>query len=532
MSQPSRSTIRIMKQIFLFACALLTCSTTSAQAFDYLIRGGKVVDGTGHPWYYADIGIRKGKIVAVGNLGGHKARHLIDATGLVVAPGFIDVHTHIERGIFAHPDAHNYVYDGVTTVVTGNCGGSATDVRAFFKKLKKTGISINVATLIGHNSVRRAVMGDANRRATPRELEQMQQLVARAMREGAVGLSTGLIYVPGTYAPTEEVVALARTAQQHGGLYASHIRHEDWRVFDAIAEAVHIGREAQIPVQISHFKISGKADWGASARMRDTIEAWRRRGVDVTVDQYPYTASSTSLDVLLPSWVFAGGRDSMVLRLADPEQRARIEREMEEMLARTGFDDYGYAVIARCPQHPEYAGKSIPEVTRLRGYPDDLAHQRQTIFELVPLGRVQMVYHKMSEEDVQRIMAWPLSMVASDAGLPTYGEGAPHPRNYGTCARVLGRYVRELGLLRLEEAIRKMTSMPAKRFGLLDRGVIRPNMAADLVVFSEREIIDKATFEKPHAYPAGIYFVFVNGEPVVENGRHTGRRPGKPLKRK
>lgn len=504
----------------------------SAQKLDYLITGGKVVDGTGNPWYYADVGIRKGRIVAVGDLEGRRARHVIDARGLVVAPGFIDVHTHIERGIFEHPDAHNYLHDGVTTVVTGNCGGSVTDVAAFFKKLKKTGVSLNVATLIGHNSVRRAVMGDANRRATPAELARMQALVARAMDEGAVGLSTGLIYVPGTYAPTDEVVALARTARAHGGIYASHIRHEDWRVFDAIAEAVQIGQEAQTPVQISHFKISGKADWGASARMIDTIEAWRRRGVDVTVDQYPYTASSTSLDVLLPSWVFSGGRDSMQIRLADPETRATIEREMEEMLARTGFADYGYAVIARCPNHPEYAGKSIPEVTRLRGYPDDLAHQRQTIFELVPLGRVQMVYHKMSEEDVQRIMAWPLSMVASDAGLPTFGEGAPHPRNYGTNARVLGRYVRELGILRLEEAIRKMTSMPANRFGLTDRGRIAVGMAADLVIFSEREIIDMATFEQPHAWPKGIYYVLVNGVPVIEHGKHNGKRPGQPLRRR
>ncbi len=515
------------------ALLALSIGGLTQSRYDYLIRGGKVVDGTGNPWYYADVGIRKGKIVAVGQLDAQKARHLINATGLVVAPGFIDVHTHIEGSIFRHPDAHNYVHDGVTTVITGNCGGSVTDVRGFFKKLRKTGASVNVATLVGHNAIRRAVMGEANRKATPAELAQMQQLVARAMAAGAVGLSTGLIYVPGTYAPTEEVVVLARTARRHGGIYASHIRHEDWRVFDAIAEAVHIGRQAHTPVHISHFKISGKADWGASARMIDTIEAWRQRGVDVTVDQYPYTASSTSLDVLLPSWVFSGRRDSMRARIADASVRAQIEAEMIDMLAKTGFADYSYAVVARCPEHPEYAGKNLAEVTALRGLdPNELAAQRQTIFELVVLGRVQMVYHKMSEGDVQRIMSWPLSMVASDAGLPTFGEGAPHPRNYGTNARVLGRYVRQLGLLHLEEAIRKMTSMPATRFGLEKRGMIRPGWAADLVVFSEREIADQATFEQPHAYPVGIYFVFVNGVPVIKNGQHTGRRPGQPLKHK
>jgi len=511
---------------------LLALMPASAQKrFDLLIRNGKIIDGTGNPWFYGDVGIRKGRIVALGDLSGRKARRVLDASGLVVCPGFIDVHTHIERGILERPDAHNYVHDGVTTVVTGNCGSSRTDLEAFFRQLEKQGTSLNVASLIGHNSVRRAVMGDARRPPTPAELERMKALVEKGMRDGAVGFATGLIYVPGTYAETEEVVELARVAARYGGVYASHIRNEDHRVFDAIAEAVHIGKTAGLPVEISHFKITGKHSWGLASRLVETIENYRAQGLDVTVDQYPYPASSTSLDVLLPTWVFSGGRDSMALRLADSETRARIEAEMERMLEETGFDDYSYAVVARCPQHPEYAGKNLREVTEMRKLEPTLANQRTTILELVHLGRVQMVYHKMSEEDVQTILRYPVAMVASDAGLPAFGEGAPHPRNYGTNARVLGHYARDLKTLRLEEAVRKMTSLPARRFKLYDRGLLLPGMAADIVLFDEEEIIDRATFEKPHAYPAGIQYVLVNGVPVIENGRHTGARPGKALRR-
>lgn len=514
--------------LFLFLCIL----QVDAQKFDLLICNASVVDGTGNPWFYGDIGIRKGQIAAIGKLPKHKAKKVVDAGGMVAAPGFIDVHTHIENGISERPLAENYLYDGVTTVITGNCGTSDPDLAPFFDKMEKTGISFNVASLIGHNGIRKAVMGEDNRQATAEELKEMELLVDKAMRNGAVGLSTGLIYVPGTYAPTEEVVALAKVAAKHGGIYASHIRHEDHRVFDAMEEAVHIGKAAGIPVEISHFKISGKASWGASAQMIETIKKYRDNGIDVTVDQYPYTASSTRLDVLLPSWALAGGIDSLNKRLADAPAKAKILQEMEEALKTNGAENYAYAVVAHCRSNPSYAGKSISAINRELNRQPTVADEMETILDLMQAGGAQMIYHKMSEEDVKNIMAFPWTMIASDGGLPALGNGAPHPRNYGTNARVLGRYVRELGVLTLEDAVRKMTSLPAARFRLDDRGLLKPGMAADLVIFSPADVTDNATFENPHAWSTGFQYVIVNGIPVIAEGKHTGKKPGRVLKRK
>ncbi len=506
-------------------------TTAQAQNLDLLIRHAKIVDGSGNPWFYGDIGVANGEIVAVGDLTINIAKKVIDARGMVAAPGFIDVHTHIEQGILEHPLAENYLYDGVTTVITGNCGSSGADLVPFFEKMEKTGIALNVASLIGHNGVRKAVMGTDNRQATPDELRQMEVLVEKAMKDGAVGLSTGLIYVPGTYANTEEVVALAKVAAWHGGVYASHIRNEDHRVFDAIAEAVHIGKEADIPVEISHFKISGKASWGASEQMIGMIKNYRAQGIDVTVDQYPYTASSTSLDVLLPSWALAGGPDSMAARLDDAATKQRILDEMKETLEKTGFENFAYAVVANFKPNPAFNGKSISKINLELRRSATAASEMETIFDLMLEGGAQMIYHKMSEEDVQRIMAFPWTMIASDGGLPAFGEGAPHPRNYGTNARVLGRYVRELGILTLEDAVRKMTSLPAARFKLDNRGLVRPGMAADIVIFSPEAVTDNATFEKPHAWSSGFRYVIVNGVPVIEEGRHTGKKAGRVLRK-
>lgn len=498
-----------------------------AQRYDLILRNGRVIDGAGNPWFAADVGIRRGHIVAVGDLSQAAARQVIDVKGQVIAPGFIDVHTHVEGAIEPRSGAENFLFDGVTSIITGNCGDSQTDLKTYFETLKNQGISINVASLIGHNSVRREVMGLDDRPPTAEELARMQALVARGMRDGAVGLSTGLIYLPGTFAETAEVVALAREAARYGGVYASHIRNEDHRVFDAIAEAVQIGREARIPVEISHFKITGKTSWGRSAEMIDLVNNFRREGIDVTVDQYPYTASSTGLSTQVPNWAQAGGVDSLRARLADPATKARIVSEMKEMMATAGFADYEYAAVANCPDEERFNGLRIPAVARAMGKADGLDGQIEAILELVARGpRVSMVYHKMAEEDVQRLMQFPLTMIASDAGIPEFGKSAPHPRAYGTNARVLGRYVRELGTITLEDAIRKMTSLPATRFHLSDRGLLRPGYAADIVVFDPAAVGDRATFDQPHAYASGFSYVLVNGVPVIENGRHTGKRPG------
>lgn len=522
-----------MRNYLLIASLIFSFTVTQAQQFDLILRNGRIIDGTGNPWYAGDIGIRKGMIKAVGDLSGAKAQRVIDVKQQVVAPGFIDVHAHLERSIPDRPAAENFLYDGVTTLITGNCGGSATDLKKFFKERRKNGMGANVASLIGHNSVREAVMGEDNRAPTAEELAAMKTLVAEAMQAGAVGLSTGLIYTPGTFAETSEVVELAKVAGEHGGIYASHIRNEDHRVFDAIDEAVHIGKAASLPVEISHFKITNKANWGRGPELVERIRSYREDGVDVTVDQYPYTASSTRLGVLLPSWALAGGRDSLNARLQDSEIRQAIVAEMKEMLAKTGFDDYAFAYVAGCPWESKYEGKNISEINAVRGNDTGVDHDVETILFMMSKGvRVQMVYHKMSEEDVQHIMQFPLAMVASDAGIPEFDSGSPHPRAYGTNARVLGRYVREQGILSLEEAIRKMTSLPAQRFQLSDRGLLRPGYAADIVVFDPATVSDRATFEAPHAYATGFSYVLVNGMPVIEEGKYNGERPGIVVKLK
>jgi N-acyl-D-amino-acid deacylase len=504
----------------------------AAPDYDLIVRGGRVLDGAGNPWFAADVGIRAGRIAAVGRLTDAIAARTLDAAGLVVAPGFVDVHAHVETSLRARPTADNFLLDGVTTVVTGNCGGSEVDLPRFFAQLRADGTSLNVATLIGHNSVRRAAMGTEDRDPTPEEMARMESLVEEAMRAGAVGFSTGLIYVPGTYAKTPEVVALARVAARGGGVYASHIRSEGDEVFAAIEEAVAVGRQAGLPVEISHFKVSNKKLWGQSARTIAQVERARAEGVDVTVDQYPYAASSTGLGLLLPSWALAGGTDALRARLADPRARARIAREAKDHIRRrNGRERLDYAVVASCDWDRAREGKSLSEITRRRGGKGRLEDEIETVLEMMEKGGAQMVYHSMDERDVERILRLPFAMVASDAGVVEPGVGVPHPRAYGTNARVLGRYVREKGIVRLEEAVRRMTSLPAQRFALAERGLVRPGQWADLAVFDPATVADRATYAAPHAPSQGFRYVLVNGEVVVENGRHTGARPGKVLAR-
>lgn len=500
--------------------------------YDWLFRNVRVIDGAGNPWYYADVAVKDGKIAAIGDLVNAEADKVVDGVGKALAPGFIDVHTHVERNIKEVPGGDNFVSDGVTTVVTGNCGGSETDLAGWFKELEETGLGLNVASLIGHNSVRSKVMGSEKRPPTPDELAKMQELVREAMRAGAVGFSTGLIYVPGTYADTDEIIALAKAAASYGGVYATHMRDEGEHALEAIAEAIQIGKAADAPVEISHFKLSSKNVWGASAKSIAAVEAARSEGLDVVVDQYPYDRSSTTLYVMLPSWALEGGRDKLLERLKDAEVRTKIVAGMEEVLKRRGHTDYTFAMVAGFEADPSIEGKAIPEINQLRGREKTVANEMLTILEIINQGQASMIYHNMSMDDVERILRYANTAVASDGGAIVMGDGKPHPRSYGTNARVLSEFVRERKTLTLEDAIRRMTSLPARTFGFRDRGFVMEGLAADLVLFDPDLVRDKATFEDPHHFSEGFEIVLVNGKAVIEDGKLTGARPGRILRRR
>lgn len=522
-----------MKKIIVLLITILSCvflsNAQTTDKFDLVIKNARIIDGTGNPWFKGDIGIKDGRIAKVGVIADGQAVETIDAKNLIVAPGFIDVHAHVEN-IFNYPDAENFIRMGVTSLVTGNCGGSVTDVGKFLGRYSETPLAVNLATLIAHGSVRRDVLETENREPTAEELKKMEAIVEQGMKDGAVGLSTGLIYVPGTYAKTDEVVALARVAKNYNGVYASHIRNEGDTVFEAIAEAINIGEQTGIAVDISHFKIASKKHWGRTNDTLGLVLAAREKGLPVTVDQYAYTASSTSLDTLLPSWALAGGREEGKKRLADAATKQKIIEEIKKTLSDSLFDDFNYAVVATHSANKSFSGKSIKEIAKQVRNADDLDSQIEQILEMYQAGGAQMVYHKMDEPDVQSIMKAPFTMIASDSGVRAFGEGMPHPRGYGNNVRVLGRYVRELKIITLEDAIRKMTSLPAQTFNLKDRGLIREGFAADLVIFDEKMISDKATFDNPHQYPVGISTVLVNGKVTFSDGQMTNARNGKPLR--
>jgi len=511
-------------------CLLLARLPADAQApaYDLLITNARIVDGSGNPWFHADVAIKDGRIARIGRIGPETATRTIDARRQILAPGFIDVHTHVESIYNLPPE--NFVRMGVTTLVTGNCGSSTTEVAEFLGRIKEKPLAVNLATLIAHGSVRRRVIGLDDRAPAPEELKQMEALVEQGMKDGAVGLSTGLIYVPGTYAKTEEIVSLARVAAKYGGLYATHMRNEGDKVADAIRESIQIGEQAGLPVEISHFKISNKKFWGQTPMTLDLVREARARGLAVTVDQYAYTASSTSLDARLPSWLRAGGFDEAKKRLADKATRERVISETKDNLKKSGFKDYSFAVVASYEGDKSFNGKSIAEITKAVRKKSDVNSQIEQILEMYEAGGASIIYHSMGEDDVKRIMQEPFTMIASDSGVRQADESVPHPRGYGNNARVLGRYVRELKLITLEDAIRKMTSLPAQTFGFRDRGLIREGFAADIVIFDENTIADQATFDKPHQFPLGISYVIVNGAPVLENNQMTAARSGVALR--
>ncbi|MBD3749222.1 MAG: D-aminoacylase [Sphingobacteriales bacterium] len=518
-----------MKYFFTFLLAMFSF-LAKAQQYDFIIKNARILDGTGNSWYKADLAIKGDEIAKIAPSISDSARKIIDVKNKILSPGFIDVHTHIEGDETISPTAQSFIYDGVTTVITGNCGSSRVNIKQYLDFIDSVKLSINVGVLIGHNDVRKAVMGKVNRDPSSEEMKKMEALVAQAMIDGAMGLSTGLIYIPGTFAKTLEIVELAKVASKYHGIYATHMRSESDKVKEAITEALIIGKEAKLPVEISHFKIGGQQNWGQSTQTLAMVKQARLDGLDVTIDQYPYTASSTSISTLVPDDILADGQDSIMARLQKPKTRKRLIEEMLTSLKKRKLKHFDYAVVAYYAPDTTYNGKSIEEINLMRGKKHQAKAEAETVLNIVEHGGAGAVFHGMGDDDLKNIMKYPFNMPACDAGIRAFGLGMPHPRGYGTHARILAKYVREEQLITLEEAVRRMTSLPAQKFQLKDRGLIKEGMKADIVIFNPDSVIDRATYEQPHAFSIGFEYVFVNGGLTVENGKHTDMRNGSALR--
>jgi len=522
-----------MRIVWLLVLSALNAAAAQAQTYDLLITGGMVIDGTGAPAYRADVAITAGRIAAISRtpIDASQGRRRINASGLIVAPGFIDLHAHLEP-ILTMPDAESHVRQGVTLALGGPDGGGASPMGEYLTRVEALKLGMNVAFLTGHNTIRRAVMGTANRAPTPDELRRMQAMVARSMGEGAFGLSTGLRYIPGFYSNTDEVVALAQVAADSGGIYTSHLREEGLGLFEGVGEALEIGRRAHIPVVLTHHKAVGQKMWGKSVVTLAMVDSARRAGTDVMIDQYPYTASSTGLDVLIPPWALAGGDSAFKRRLSDPFLNDSIEKGVLDFLINDrGGGDLRRVQFSRVSWDSTLNGKTLYDLVVRLNIEPTLENAVPVVIDAVVRGGASTIFHVIDEEDVKRIMAHPQTMIASDGRLNRLGDAVPHPRAYGTFPRVLGRYVREQKVLTLEEAVKKMTSMPATRLGLTDRGCLRAGCAADVTIFNAQQVSDVGTYADPHHYPVGIPWVIVNGVPVVENGAFSAARPGKVLRR-
>jgi dihydroorotase/N-acyl-D-amino-acid deacylase len=502
-----------------------------APSYDLLIRNGRIVDGTGSPWYRGDLAVRGDTIARIAPRIDATAPRTIDANGKVVAPGFIDLHTHARRGIMDVPTAENYVRQGVTTLMEGPDGSSPLPIKTFLDQIAAKRVSPNFGTFVGQGSIRDQVMGPVNRKATADEIEKMRALVRQGMEDGAFGLSSGLFYVPGTFTPTAEVVELAKVAGRMGGIYISHMRDEASHVLDSVRETIEIGEKGGLPTQVTHHKIIGQANWGTSVDTLRLIDEARARGVDATIDQYPYTASSTSIQAaLMPAWSLEGGRDAMMRRLQSASSRIELRNETARLIREErGGGDPQNVQLARCNWDHALDGKRLGDVTKGRGLEPTIENAAETALWIVEKGGCSGIFHAINEEDLQRILRHPATMIGSDGEVPIFGQANPHPRSYGTFARVLGRYVRELKTITLEDAVRKMSAFPAQRIGLADRGVLREGLKADIAIFDPLTVRDLATFEKPHQYAEGVTQVIVNGEIAFDGGQMTAARPGRVL---
>jgi N-acyl-D-aspartate/D-glutamate deacylase len=545
----------------LFTLVIMTCPSAFAQTYDVIIRGGHVIDGAGNPWIKADVGIRAGRIVRIGRLDDAPAVRVIDATGQVVTPGFIDMHTHSEYALLYDGNAQSKIRQGVTTEVVGEVTspgpieGLAVETAkeqlqrhkldltwnmldGYFQRLLKTGTSVNVASYVSSCQVRNDVIGDENRPPTVDELEKMGRLVASTMEQGAFGLTNALEATCG-YAKTDELIELAKVVSRYGGIYSTHVRGEGDTVLDSVREAIEIGEKANVPVEIFHLKVAGKRNWGRMPEVVALINSARARGVDINANQYPYIAANHPMLPLLPPWALEGGVDKTMERLKNPQLRARMKLDIEHGLP--GWNDNkvqqsgGWQGIViggtKTEKNASLAGKTLEELGRVRG--KDPAN---AFFDLLleEHGQVMCILFMMNEKDVQTALREPWVDIASDgSSLSTEGllaAGHPHPRNYGTFPRILGHYVRDEKVLPLEDAVRRMTSLAAQRLGVKDRGMLREGYWADVVVFDPNRISDRATFANPKQYPEGIKYVLVNGRVVIDGGNHTGERPGMVLR--
>ncbi len=502
-----------------------------------LLRGGWVHSGLNEELRREDVWLRDDLIAGVGDGEHITAAQVLDVTGLVIAPGFIDLHSHAVRedpersGLYLWPDAENQVRQGVTTVIGGPDGWSDLPIESSFEKIGRQGAAINFGSFVGHGAVRKRIIGLDDRAPTDLELAAMQRLVDQAMRQGAFGLSSGLVYTPGKFAGTDELIALARVAGRHGGIYISHIRNEALEVLDSVEELILIAERAQLPAQITHAKAMGTAMQGRSMDMLEMVDSALKRGLDITLDQYPYTAGHTGLTVQFPRWSRDGGDERLRERLADPELRQKIREFLIFQLTEVrGRNDPANVQLSWCAWNHALDGLNLSQVLEQQGREVNIENAAELIMELVGAGGCQAVYHAMHEEDVETIMRHAGTMIAADGGIEIPGNGHPHPRNYGTFSRVLGHYVRELRTLPLHSALYKMTGMPADRIGLARRGRMVPDAVADLVVFDPDTITDRATFADPHRYAEGVRHVFVAGEAVLLSERMTGARPGRILR--
>jgi N-acyl-D-amino-acid deacylase len=520
------------------ACLILAAATVGAvqgapqsseSPLDLIIRGGRVFDGSGNPWIRADVGVRDERIVAVGDLSAAAADDEIDAAGLYVAPGFIDVHSHAVAGLVdeERSGAATLLYQGLTTVVINPDGSGGLDIAAQRAALLAHGVGVNVAQMVGHGTVRGEVLGMEDRTPTGDELALMKAIVRKAMEEGAFGLSSGLFYAPGSYAQLAEVIDLAHIAARHGGVYAAHIRDESnytIGVVAAVDEVIRVAREAGIPGVVTHIKVLGPTIWGESATLVERIDAARADGVEMYADQYPYEASSTGLSsALLPRWSQAGGSQAQARRFADRETHARIRQAMRDNLARRGGADR----IQFTGGGPEMEGRTLQSLADQQGEdPIDVA------IEIISGGLPgSIISFNMHTDDLRTLMAQPWTMTSSDGGVPPFGIGRPHPRSYGTYPRKIRKYVLEEGFITLPAAIRSMTSLPATAFRIADRGFIRPGAFGDIVVFDLDRITDRATYTDPHQYAEGLVHVLVNGNAALRDGEPTGAKPGVVLRR-
>jgi N-acyl-D-aspartate/D-glutamate deacylase len=511
--------------------ARATHSLAQTAPYDLVIRGGTVVDGTGAARFRADVGIRGDRIVSVDRNGiaADQASHTLNAAGLIVAPGFIDHHAHIQTNIHEYPLAENFTRQGITTILASlHSGDQPWPLAEYMARLK---VAPNIGFFAGHSWARTRVIGLDNRAPTAAELEEMKRLVEESMQQGALGLSTGLVYVPANYAKTEEVIELAKIAARHGGIYVSHMRDEATGLLDSVAELIRIAEEAGLPGQIQHHKAVGVTQWGWSEKTLAMVDAARARGLDITLDLYPYTASSTGSSVLFPQWALAGGRQEFAKRIADPGLREKIEREMRDIFEKErGGGDLKNVQFRSVASDRRYDGRTLADLAADRGMPNSTESGIALVIELQLKGGFSAIYHAIHEDDVRRIMRHPYAMFDTDGDPVGFGVGFPHPRSYGTFPRVLGRYVREQKVLTLEEAIRKMTSLSADQIGQSERGRIAAGMYADITVFDAETVADRATFEDPHQYPIGIRHVVVNGTPIIRGGALTGAMPGRVIK--